>query len=310
MVKNKAKTNFNPDRIKDRIESVDRATGYDHIEKNDDLKSYRMIEGDNFIRVLPAYDAEHDMALDIHVHYGVGGDKSSFLCLKKMKDEDCPICEQALKYQQAGKEEEAKRLRPARRTLFFILDREKEDEGVKLFEAPTASVGDPLISLCLNRRTRKIIDITDINVGYDVIIVRKGTGMTTKYKSVTLDQTPSKLDDESLLDDILPFENLLHYESYETMKAEFLGKATRKDEEKTNESEDDFPEIDTGETNDENKEDLSDQDDKENNDSCPEGFAFGEDYDDEEECADCEKETRKLCRKEHRAINKKFADKL
>jgi len=289
------------ERLKERIDSIDKSTGYWYIQKNDDLKSFKTTEGDNFIRVLPRFSPDHEWFKDIHVHYNVGEDNSAFLCLRKMKDEDCPICEEAKRLEVGGRpEEEYKKLRPARRTLFFVLDRDKEEEGIKLYDSPTASVGDPIINLCLNRRTREITDITDSKKGFDVTIVRKGMGVrNTRYKAIDLDRTPSELGDVSLLDDLIPFDEVLHYEDYDVIKAEFLGmgkKHHEQEDEPVDVSEDDTPNIDTGEDTPENK--------------CPEGFQFGEDYDEEEECFDCKKTIRKECKQENKRLNDEVMSKL
>jgi hypothetical protein len=296
----KTKSNFNANRLKERIENAGQSKGTWYLTKSDDLKSYKTVEGDNFIRVLPAYDQDHDFAMDIFVHYNIGADKSAFLCLSRMKGESCPICEESSKLSQAGREEEAKGLRPASRTLFFVLDRDKEEDGIKLYDSPTSSVGDPLISLCLNRRTREMVDITDIHKGFDVIIVRKGLGVrNTRYKSVSLDHpsTPLGKKDftEEMLENLIPFESVLNYADYDTIKAEFTGVTKTKEEESSGSSEpvklvdipieDELPEIDLSE------------------DDCPEGFEFGEDYKEEDECGECNTKVKRACRKEHKILN-------
>jgi len=53
----------------------------------------KLEEGKSNIRIVPYV---HDMEMpfqELHFHYGVGG--KSFLCPKRMKNDDCPVCDMA-----------------------------------------------------------------------------------------------------------------------------------------------------------------------------------------------------------------------
>ena len=162
--KAKAKSNFNAERLKERIENSGReSTTHWYLKTPENLKAFKTIVGDNFVRVLPAKNDADDFAYDISVHYNIGVEKfkSAFLCREKMLGEACPVCEESRKLYAAGRSEDAKAFKITDRTLVFIIDRDKQEEGVKIYDAPTSSVGHNLVNLCQNRRTKEITDIRD-----------------------------------------------------------------------------------------------------------------------------------------------------
>jgi len=307
MAKAKTKSNFNADRLKERIENAGREqTTHWYLKTPENLKAFKTIVGDNFLRMLPAQSPADDFGYDIHVHYNIGVEKfkSAFLCREKMLGEACPMCEESKKLYQAGRSEDAKAFKVTERTLFFVIDRDKEEEGVKIYDSPTSSVGHNVINLCQNRRTKDITDISDPLEGFDVIIVREGLGKNnTKYTSVQLDHPSTPLGNDKQIEEYLKvipeFKEVLNFQDYDVMKAEMTGDAApvHENEEPTDCTEDELPEFDAEEGE---KTDPAED--------CPEGFDFGEDYDEEEECAECEKAIRRLCRKAHKAMNKALTE--
>jgi len=307
MTKTKTKSNFNADRLKERIENAGKTSDtFWYLKLPEGLKSFKTIVGDNFIRPLPPTDDADDFAFDIHVHYGIGVEqyKSAFLCREKMLGEACPVCEESRKLIQAGRGEDAKAFKITSRTLVFVIDRDKQDEGVKLYDAPTSSVGHNLVALCQNRRTRKMLDISDPLKGFDAIIVREGLGVkNTKYTSVQLDHPSTPLGSakeiEEFLEAVPTFKEVLAFQDYETMKAEMTGGVRPEhDDEPEDVPEDEVPTITDADTGSDEEVEVADE--------CPEGFDFAADYDAEEECADCKKDNKatwRACRKAHKALN-------
>ena len=58
----------------------------------EEIKTFTPKEGGkgNIIRILPpAWDDADHYGYDIYAHFGVGGENSAYLCLKKMKNEKC-----------------------------------------------------------------------------------------------------------------------------------------------------------------------------------------------------------------------------
>jgi hypothetical protein len=76
--------------------------------------------------------------LDIWVHKNIGPDKSSYLCMKKLYDKPCKICEEFIKLQNEGLEwDDTKHLYPTRRSIYFIRNKNKPyiyDVSFKTFE--------------------------------------------------------------------------------------------------------------------------------------------------------------------------------
>ncbi len=56
-----------------------------------EYKQYKVKKGDNFIRILPPTweDAEH-YGLDVHVHYSVGPQRETVICMNKTFDKSAP----------------------------------------------------------------------------------------------------------------------------------------------------------------------------------------------------------------------------
>ena len=67
-----------------------------------DLQSFKPAEGKNRIRLM-GVPGETNHSVTIHVHYGVGADRASYLCLNHNDDSitggkgECPICAEQLK---------------------------------------------------------------------------------------------------------------------------------------------------------------------------------------------------------------------
>jgi hypothetical protein len=81
----------------------------------------------------------------IFVHYGVGAEEKSYLCLKTLKKK-CPICEQRsmLMKDPNADEDLIKSLRPKERELYNIYDRDDVDKGVQLWDISNFNFGQKL----------------------------------------------------------------------------------------------------------------------------------------------------------------------
>src|SRR6185295_2419331 len=90
--------------------------------------------GDNFIRFLPPTwdDAEH-WGYEVHVHYSVGPERASVLCLSKMFGKKCPICEEQAAARKANDEERAKELAPRLQVVSWIMDMKDTAAGPMLW---------------------------------------------------------------------------------------------------------------------------------------------------------------------------------
>lgn len=147
-------------------------------------------EGDNTIRILPAgWEGNDDYAYQVWIHWGIGADESAYLCLRKMKGETCPICQEVARMKADGEGEDAKRIDCKERFICWVIDRTDRDETPSLYSMP-AQVYKDLNALCYSSKTGKAIFVDNPDDGYDVIIRRTGTKLNTKYlPSVERDAT-------------------------------------------------------------------------------------------------------------------------
>lgn len=199
----------------------------DHFLK-DEFAKYSPADGDNLIRILPPTwdDAQHH-GLDIHVHYGIGPDKGAFLSLNKHKGEADPIYEERLQAQNDGDDEYAKELRPNTRTLVWVIDRDKEEDGPKLWAMPFGV--DKEISIrCKDKKSGEVLYIDDPDDGYDVEFTKTGSGKKTKYEGIQISRRSSPIsDDEDQAEEWLefiednPLPSVLEFKEYDYIKRVF-----------------------------------------------------------------------------------------
>lgn len=172
----------------------------------DDFEKFSPASGDNLIRILPpTWDDPEHFGIDVHVHYGIGADNATFLSLYKHKGEDDPIYEERLQAQSDGDDDYAKSLRPNTRTLVWVIDREKESEGPKLWAMPYG-VDKEITLRCKDKHSGEMLYIDDPEEGFDVEFTKTGTGIKTKYEGVSIARRPSPIhEDEDQLDEWLDF---------------------------------------------------------------------------------------------------------
>lgn len=175
-----------------RRQQAGQGSGVSYI--NGDFKRYSVSDGDNVIRILPPTweDAEH-FGLDLYVHYGIGPDNSAFLCPKRMRNEECPICEASQEADADGDEDLARRLAPSHRVLYWLIDRDKEKEGPMLWAAPYRSIDKELAARMVDKRTGEVLNIDDPDEGYDVSYTKTGKAERTRYEGVQIDRHSSDL---------------------------------------------------------------------------------------------------------------------
>lgn len=172
----------------------------------DDTKLFVPKGGDYGVRILPATweDAKH-FGFDVFIHYGIGADNNAYICLQKMAHERCPICEEREKAEKAGEEEFAKQLKATKRVAMYVIDRDEEDEGVKLWLAPW-TVDREISSLQEDKRTKEVFRIDHPDEGFDVSFTREGKGQQSKYLGFQLSRRDSPISkDEDAQDEILQY---------------------------------------------------------------------------------------------------------
>jgi hypothetical protein len=159
-------------------------------------------KGENWVRILPptwAEDAEH-YGLDVYVHYGIGPERASVLCLPRTyKDasQRCPICEAQERANRANDEELAKELRANKRVLCWVLDRDAMDKGALIWAMPP-SVDTEIAKISKDKQTGELYAIDHPSEGYNVTFSKDGEQMKTKYTGFILDRRSSSVPDAVL----------------------------------------------------------------------------------------------------------------
>ncbi len=195
----------------------------------DDVKVFSPAAGDNCIRIMPpTWDGPDHYGFDIWVHYKVGPDEQTYLCLKKMKNEDCPCCDERADALKDGDEDFANELKPKQRVVVALIDRSAEKEGPQVWAMPWG-VDKDLLSRSTDKRTGEVLALDDPHEGFDVDFKKEGAKLQTKYIGISLARRESTLGKPEWLEWIVdnPLPSLLKYFTYDHIKA-VLGGASNK----------------------------------------------------------------------------------
>lgn len=162
------------------------------------IPTYKPKEGENCVRIMPSTWDEPDWDYTIYSHYSVGADNARYLCLSKMKDEPCPVCEAALK---ATDEDEKDSLSVGKGAICWVIDRDNEKAGPQLWSIPFTKVRNEIHTRSIDKKTRAPILVDDPEEGYDIVFNRKGTDKTTQYTGVEVVRDPSPLHEDQKTQD-------------------------------------------------------------------------------------------------------------
>lgn len=206
-----------------------------------DVKSFKAADGKNRVRILPRTwdddDGPRHWGLEVWVHYGIGADNSAYLCLKKMKGERCPICEERERLAAEGDEDAAREIRPVKRIIAYAIDRKNEDEGPMVWWMPAHKIAAEVADRSDDPDTGKLLKIDHPEKGYDVTFRKSGSGMKTQYTGVDVARRSSPIsDDPDEMDDWLeqiseaPLPSLLNYYDAAYLEDVFGGTASRPDD--------------------------------------------------------------------------------
>jgi hypothetical protein len=193
---------------------------------NTNTSIVKLEEGKSNIRIVPYI---HDMEMpfqELHFHYGVGG--KTFLCPKRMKGEDCPICDMATEawsdFTNTGDEsskEVFKKLVATLRVFIPIVVRGEEDQGVRWWAVSPRTTYKEILNKVKDALSEGI-DITDTSEGLDLIVrVEKGYNGWLIPESVDMSLRPSKLIDgnvDELLNTVTKIDELYTYRPISDMK--------------------------------------------------------------------------------------------
>ena len=178
------------------------------------------------IRLLPSHPNDNILGygLIIHQHEQVGANHDKYLCLKRMSNMNCPICEQQAELWESSPEM-AKELYPKMRYLVWMIDLTlpADKQVPKIWSCPKTAMDD-MLGISYKKSTDEILNLANIDQGIPIYFDRqkvKGAKFS-QYKNFQLDDNASEVKDE-WLDAILQFIDCIMFESYETIKNAFFG---------------------------------------------------------------------------------------
>lgn len=199
---------------------------------HDDYKLFKPAVGDNFIRFMPPTwdDAEH-WGFEIHVHYNVGPERASVLCLSKMYGKKCPICEAQAAARKAGDEELAKELGARMQVVSWVMNMKDTSAGPQIYSMSFRMDSD-FIKLTRDRESGEIYQIDNPEEGYNVSYQREGTTQTTtKYSGFQLARKASSIQEDWLEYVVAhPIPVALVNRDYDEVKALFEGNDKKSDD--------------------------------------------------------------------------------
>lgn len=212
---------------------------------HDDYKMFRPKVGDNFIRFLPPTwdDAEH-WGYEVHVHYGVGPERASVLCLSKMYGKKCPICEEQAAARKASDEERAKELAPRLQVVSWVMDMKDTAAGPMLWPIGFRMDSD-FIKLTRDRESGELLQIDNPQEGYNVSFQREGTTQTTtRYSGFQTSRKPSAIE-EAWLEYVVehPVPSTLVHRDYDEVKKLFEGNDAASDDDEKKPAEETKPKF-------------------------------------------------------------------
>lgn len=199
-----------------------------------DVQLLKIKDGQNNLRVCPpTWENPAHYGFDLHIHYRVGSDNAAFLCLKRMLDKPCPICEERGRAENAGEADYSKELQPTKRVAVWIISRAEEEESPFIWTMPW-TVDRDLCASCIDPTTGEVLELDNPDNGYDFSVVKEGTGMKTKYHSIVIGRrsTPISHDPSKMalwLEYIIknPIPSCLIYRDYDYIEAVFSGVTSR-----------------------------------------------------------------------------------
>lgn len=164
-----------------------------------------------------------------YAHYGIGPNRSTYVCLAKTFGKPCPICEYLAGLDRGVPEdkEQIGKMKWKERQLWLVYDHKQEDKGIQLFEVSNFCFGK-LLDRKRNRAEADephIIDFDDPAAGSTLKVDftdERAEGFTyLKADSIDFKPRPDGLPEE-LLDHGVCLDDLLKIEPYDKLKAVLL----------------------------------------------------------------------------------------
>lgn len=171
---------------------------YDSIISSN-FQTWKPKEGTNIVRILPAtWDEAEHYGMDIFKHNNIGPENAQYLCLFKMKGEECPACNERRSLEADGLSDDAILLKVQKQVLVWIIDRSDEASGPQLWSMGW-TVDKDINVLSVNKRTGRVLLVDHPDEGYDIEFIREGTQLKTRYVGVQVAREQSPISDDEAL---------------------------------------------------------------------------------------------------------------
>lgn len=234
--------------------------------------------------------------LDIWVHFSIGANEDTVVCLARNYGKPCPICEEFNQLKREGADDELlKDLKPKRRALYQVINRNsrsEEEKGIQLLDAPHFGTEKEFSERAKRPLGGGFVYFSDPDEGKSLYFKKTGQRQLTKYSAHEFldrkETIPNELCDQTVsLDDYLI---ILSYEEIKTMH-EGLNLTspppeTPSEEKKTEEEPSPTPE-EAPRRKSAPLQPKKEEEKKELN-PCPGGGVYGIDIDTFDHCGECE----------------------
>jgi hypothetical protein len=209
---------------------------------------YKPKEGKNRVRIMrPTFrNLERwgkSWGIEVWLHTQIGPDRGAYPCLAKMKKEPCPICDART---DEVDEEQRKKLAVKRRIFAWIIDRNDEDSGPKIWDMGWTIERD--VSAVSTDEQGGAILLDDPDNGFDLSFKREGTQLNTQYFGFSPDRSDSPLSDspkEQKKWEEFTFKNplpsVIQYYTFEHIKAAYDAEPKRDEKRRAKDEEDEPP---------------------------------------------------------------------
>ncbi len=144
-------------------------------------KYWQPKEGKNQIRILPPYSDEGVWMYELALHYGftdAEDRKRAYPCMRQWKQEKCPACDAIAELKKVdGGSKAADRLRARSKYYVNLIDRRVGEDKVFIY----GFSGKMMNEILSYDDDEDYGDLTNPKKGFDIILEKTGSGLTTRY---------------------------------------------------------------------------------------------------------------------------------
>lgn len=202
-----------------------------------DKRYWTPADGKNQIRIMPPPMGEEEIYARVGFHYQIGPDDKMFACPKTSgARKSCFLCDESDRLAKSDDEDDqadAKELRVTKRFLVTIIDLAHPQDGFKVWAVGIKLFRDILYYFS----DADYGDITDLEEGFNLNLLKQGSGLNTKYNLLAgrnpsnfLDYLYDKLGqedyDEAMFDNLPNLNEFLTFDTDAEMEAAFNGTST------------------------------------------------------------------------------------